>query len=511
MEMYRSGSIAAHITVAVLLAASLLGFILSPPQEARAAGGSFGGGDGTAANPYLIEDALDLQAMNGDLTAHYALANDIDASATGTWNSGAGFVPIAGNDSTSTPVSKFTGHFDGQGYTITGLYIDRPGAYNVGLFGHIGDNTAATVIKNVNLVNAEVTGIRGVGTLIGRVTGNASTLIESCSSTGGTVTGNGATGGLIGSHNSYQETPGGTNNPVVARSFADVSVSFFWVSGSDGEKFGGLVGCSQKGTISNCYARGPVTHIGPGQRIGGLAGCIDYRGQITNSYSTGLVNVDVSDCTRYGGLVGNAAGMGNNAGVVTNSFWDTETSGQTTSAGGTGKTTAQMKTESTFTGAGWDFTGIWEMTAGVNDDYPFLRWYYDPPAAIEFTNSPPYHTFGLIEASETYESGLTYFTITNTSAYAINITVSGTDMVGAGTAWTLSDTAAPGVDAFGLKAGLEGDSYNIIVRKTAAFNLLVSSLAAGNTQRWGLQLLAPASFSDYLQKTGTIILTATEA
>lgn len=56
--------------------------------------------------------------------------------------------------------------------------------------------------------------------------------------------------------------------------------------------------------------------------------------------------------------------------TVTNSYWDTQTSGQATSAGGTGKTTAQMKSQSTFTG--WDFLHIWSIRAAVNNGYPFF-------------------------------------------------------------------------------------------------------------------------------------------
>jgi len=60
-----------------------------------------------------------------------------------------------------------------------------------------------------------------------------------------------------------------------------------------------------------------------------------------------------------------------NEGTITNCFWDTETSGQATSDGGTGKTTAEMKTQSTFTDAGWDFTTpIWTIQAEINDGYP---------------------------------------------------------------------------------------------------------------------------------------------
>ena len=85
---------------------------------------------------------------------------------------------------------------------------------------------------------------------------------------------------------------------------------------------------------------------------------------------TGDVNV--------GGLVG-----WNQEGTVSNSFWDTETSGQATSDGGTGKTTAEMKDIATFSGAAWDIYAvggpserdpahIWNI---VDDEtYPFLSW-----------------------------------------------------------------------------------------------------------------------------------------
>jgi hypothetical protein len=63
--------------------------------------------------------------------------------------------------------------------------------------------------------------------------------------------------------------------------------------------------------------------------------------------------------------------MGYNGGSVSGSFWDTQTSGQTTSSGGTGMTTAEMKTLSTFTSAGWNFVEIWGI--GENQTYPYLR------------------------------------------------------------------------------------------------------------------------------------------
>jgi len=92
-----------------------------------------------------------------------------------------------------------------------------------------------------------------------------------------------------------------------------------------------------------------------------LAGYTD--GTVTNCYSSGLVTGDL----RLGGLVGWYNG------AIGNSFWDVNTSGLTTSHGGTPRTTAEMKTQSTFSSAGWDFIEVWDI--GENQTYPFLRTY----------------------------------------------------------------------------------------------------------------------------------------
>ena len=123
------------------------------------------------------------------------------------------------------------------------------------------------------------------------------------------------------------------------------------------------------GTVSNSYSSG---NVAGDRHVGGLVA--RNFDTITNSYSTGSVsgNEDV------GGLVGE-----NDHGTVSNSFWDTETSGQATSAGGTGKTTAEMQDVSTFSGAGWDIIGVadpvtrnpsyvWNIVDAVT--YPFLSW-----------------------------------------------------------------------------------------------------------------------------------------
>jgi hypothetical protein len=99
-------------------------------------------------------------------------------------------------------------------------------------------------------------------------------------------------------------------------------------------------------------------------------------GTVTNCYSTGAV----IGASKVGGLLGYQRPSSLALGDVTYCFWDTQTSGQTTSAGGTGKTTAEMKMAGTFLDAGWDFVG--ETTNGTQDiwwilesqDYPRLSW-----------------------------------------------------------------------------------------------------------------------------------------
>jgi len=80
--------------------------------------------------------------------------------------------------------------------------------------------------------------------------------------------------------------------------------------------------------------------------------------------------------------VGGLVGANEEEGTVSDSFWDTETSGQTTSDGGTGKTTAEMQDIAIFSGAGWNIIAVapgttnpaytWNIVNGVT--YPFLSW-----------------------------------------------------------------------------------------------------------------------------------------
>jgi hypothetical protein len=127
---------------------------------------------------------------------------------------------------------------------------------------------------------------------------------------------------------------------------------------------------------------------------------------------------------------------------------------------------------------------------------------------INISNTPSSYNGGPVAPNSTVSTGLGYFNVTNNSGSAVNITIGGTDVTG-GITWTLSDTATPGPTTFGLKAGLNGGSYNIIIKKTSPFNTFKSNLGNGASQLWGFQILAPTVATDTVQKTSTITLTAT--
>jgi hypothetical protein len=278
-----------------------------------------------APGPIQIRDWHDLDAIRSNLGGSYILMNNLDSATagyveltSGTANEGRGWEPIGTSD------DGFTGSFDGQGYEIRDLFINRPDQDYVGLFTHISwirsiENVG--VVENMGMVEADVTGSSQVGALAGH------------------------------------------NAGIVNNSYCSGSVSGY-------ERVGGLVGWNQA-TLSNSYSG---CSVNGSTRVGGLTG--DnwyYRGIVTNSYSTG----SVTGSTQIGGLVGYSTA------TVSNSFWDIETSGQSSSAGGTGKTTTEMKSITTFSGAGWNTVTvanpgtrnpayIWNIVDGVT--YPFLSW-----------------------------------------------------------------------------------------------------------------------------------------
>jgi len=331
----------------------------------------FAGGNGTAGNPYQIADWYHLDNVRNYLSSYFIVINDLDSNSAGyeelaspTAHGGKGWEPI-GN-----ATHPFAGSLNGQGYEIRDMFIDRPEEPDVGLFGALDQDG---VIENVGVVNGDVTGQNDTGGLVGK---NEGTVSNSYSS--GNVTGNLNVGGLVGwnfggtvtdTYASGSVTGQNNTGGLVGWSTGTMSNSYATGDVTGSAQVGGLVG-KNGGTASNSYATGSVTGY---DNVGGLVGKNDNTGTVSNSYSTG----NVTGTLHVGGL------MGRNQGTVSNSFWDTETSGQSTSAGGTGKTTAEMQDITTFSGAGWGIiavansstrnTGyVWNIVDDVT--YPFLSW-----------------------------------------------------------------------------------------------------------------------------------------
>ena len=371
-------------------------------------------GLGTAEEPYLIRDALDLGTVWLEPTAHYRLEASVDLTGI-TWS--------------MAVVPWFGETFDGKGHVISNLHIQ--GREYLGLFGHLGSQAK---ISNLGL---EAVDVNGIGNSIGGLAGgNYGSIASSYSN--GTINGTGSrVGALVGENYGSITTShstgmvagfgdvgglvGGNYEGSIAMSYSTCAASGTWM------RVGGLVGSNDRdGNITTCYSTGTVSG---GESVGGLVG-ENYEGSvITTSYSTGAVSGDrgvgglvgINDLsgsidTSYssgtvdgnwfvGGLVGSngyleprgdvtncystgtVTGIGNvgglvvlNGGSITTSFWDMETSGQSSSAGGTGKTNAEMQTAGTFLEAGWDFVDetengtedIWWILEGL--DYPRLWW-----------------------------------------------------------------------------------------------------------------------------------------
>jgi hypothetical protein len=279
-------------------------------------------GSGKQGDPYLIRTPEQLSMVGAfpcGWNKHFKLMADIDLHNCGTDEFNA--IGVAEH-------YAFSGVFDGNGKIISNFNCTSTRADYIGLFGYV----RGAEIRNLGLtkpnVGAEIA--RNVGSLVGCIKDGT---LRGC----------------------YIEDCNVSGNERHAR-----------VGSLAGENIGGI--------ITDCYSNGSVSAAGERAQAGGFAG--RNGGGITNCYSATRVSALGSDA-RAGGLAGASY-----FGQVTASLWDVQASGQTTSAGGTGKTTAEMQMASTFIDAGWDFVG--ESTNGLEDiwaicdgaDYPKLKWQF---------------------------------------------------------------------------------------------------------------------------------------
>jgi len=415
------------LLVMLVVLSGIPGLFATDEGKAYAAA-SFAGGTGLEGDPYQIATAEQLNAVRNYLSVsagvYYELMDNIDLSSYKPNDGGEGWTPIGDVN------NFFKGTFNGNGKTISNLYINRPTADFQALFG-ITERTAS--ISDVNLINVNVTGGSLTGSLVGQ---NKGTVDEVSAS--GIVTGYSYTGGLVGVNDSGKIENSNTNVIVTGT----------------GNAIGGLIGHAyQKGTVNNNYAVGIVTGklqvgglIGAGYNnvsinknyavgdvsgdryIGGLIGQSGSNTSLARNYATG----NVTGKNQVGGLIGNSTdgtptdnsddevvtnsfALGNVTGeenfiggligfnektvsnmnyatgkvtgnlytggligyisgglTTSNGFYNKETTGKSDTGKGDPKTTIEMQRVGTYTN--WTFAepSVWTIDSAHNNGYPYL-------------------------------------------------------------------------------------------------------------------------------------------
>ena len=360
---------------------ALLALLCLTPGEASAAGGAFGGGDGTAGNPYLVEDVNDLQNLSADLQTHYRLVGDIEANATSGWNGGAGFDPI-GDQS-----NRFTGSLDGRNFTIFNLTIDRSGQSYVGLFGSLD---IGAVVSGLILKDGYVDGGNYVGAVAGLNYGTLSNVTSETYTTGynyirgivgfnqglisnatnhGDTKGPGSFNGGIAGYNDDGTITDATNHGDVDSGGAEAGgivgeciggdlgglLNHGHVNGSGGH-FGGILGLGSGCDISKATNHGNVS--GVGSYHGGIAGYIELS-EITDATNHGFVSGIGSE---LGGIVGysdrNTLLNAVNHGTVIGLRWHTYSNVGGVIGGDTGSHITNVTNHGTVTGLGGNTGGV---------------------------------------------------------------------------------------------------------------------------------------------------------
>ena len=254
----------------------------------------YSGGSGTESDPYIIAKAKDLDNVRYNLSAHYLQTKDIDLSEFGEnytaefrGISGKGWVPIGGSDA-SDKSTHFTGNFNGNGYKITNLYINRA-APGQGLFAILGEGG---ILKGIN-ITVHSDGIKGTGIMGCLVALSASSSeISNCTVNKATINGfQTAIGGLVGQSASN-----------ISDCSVDCTINVDILTDDSEGGIGGLVGIfSGTGNVTNSKVECAINS--KTGNVGGLIGTSKTSGYIKNctTYGTVLCNESVN----AGGLIGN--------------------------------------------------------------------------------------------------------------------------------------------------------------------------------------------------------------
>ncbi|MDA9361514.1 BspA family leucine-rich repeat surface protein, partial [Flavobacteriaceae bacterium] len=255
-------------------------------------------GNGSISSPYQINSFSNLLWISEESSRwdkNYIQIADIDASTTSYLDNGQGFTPI-GNSTTN-----FTGSYDGQGFSIENLFINRPNNNEIGMFGFVNDG----IIKNIQLWDSNITGDTRVGAIAGALI-NSSGQFSGNDVFDGFVLGNTTTGGLIGRL--------ANNSHIHASSFTGTVTGYSSIQNFSGsgtpENIGGIVGKMQGGSVlRKSFFDGHVFGI---NYVGGMVG-VNSGSEISNSYSTGTI---IAENQFVGGISGNTTYDNNDTGRV---------------------------------------------------------------------------------------------------------------------------------------------------------------------------------------------------
>ena len=391
----------------------------------NAANGTFGGGDGSDETPFLIEDAADLNAVRDNLTASYQLANDIDLA---EW--------IASNSPTDgwDPIADFKGNLDGNGFVISGLWIERATTNNVGLFGSLPGAT----IKNLGVIipdGKRIIGNQYVGGIVGHTPYTTTAiLIENCFVTGGTIEAKGqAAGGIMG----Y------TSSNSVVVSIRNCYTANSTIISNDG--CGGIMGTAYRSIlIENCFSTSAIVSTNNDKAAGGIIGGVNDQGASYTIKNSVALNPSIASSTS-GRIVGwiktpSKTVFADNVALTGMPLNGSTVTGVATDKHGLDKTAKELATEAAY--AGWDFENTWTMSNGA---FPF----------------PVLKVFATTIQPQAFPTGAVY-------AYTVDVTTS-VD----GTGGTISDS----------ETGLSAGNNSVTITLTPDANMTLASLLVNGVDK----------------------------
>ncbi len=314
-------------------------------------------GTGSSSDPYQIINYSQLNEIRNSRSSYYVLMNDINCQGEPTWE------PIS-----DEKMGEINFQLDGNGYRISNFLVNGNygSVYNTGagFVGYSQNNIDKTMFLNITFYNASVvnsfSGDANAGILVGRLDG------------------------VYGYYNRDQIL---ADRVFIYNSTVSTPVGYLigFTGEFAGSFYGGYINCA--GYNNKVQNSSPFKNGG----IGGFCGGDNAFNLSTNVWSN----------SQGAGLFATST----NAGLITSSYWNSDSGYD--GYGGTGKTTAEMKSNETY--SGWDFTNTWKMSEATGQfaGYPIFKWMVDPlPIApvANFTGTP---TSGTVPLNVTFTDSST--------------------------------------------------------------------------------------------------------